>query len=247
MEKKLLSQAKKKPSSTLSPKAKKKTNSTPSPKAKKKPSSSPSPKAKKKPRLSLSLRKNRRFHPVSTEEVRDLKTKQIPKNTEASSKWAIKNLRDWYTDYNERNPDCKCPDSILSPSCTKEELNKWLTVFISETRNHNGENYPPKSLYAIVTGILRSMRLENPNYPNILDKHDTTFLEFQTALDNMFKQLRQRGIGAESIHTESISLDEENQLWSCGVLSVDHPKGLIRCVFYYNGKCFCLKGWTGTS
>ena len=70
----------------------------------------------------------------------------------------MKNLRDWHADYNERYPDCKCPDSVLSPSCTKEELNKWLTIFISETRNQNGENYPPKT-YAIVTGILRFMTL----------------------------------------------------------------------------------------
>jgi hypothetical protein len=88
-------------------------SSSPSPKAKKKPSSSLSPKAAKKPRLSVLLRKNHGFHPVSTKEVRDLKPKHITKNTEASSKWGIKNLSDWYTDYNEINPDYKCRDSIL--------------------------------------------------------------------------------------------------------------------------------------
>ena len=105
----------------------------------------PSPKKRK---LSLSLKKKRRFSSVSNQEVQSLTKKQIPKNTDANTRWAMKNLRDWHADYNERYPDCKCPDSVLSPSCTKEELNKWLTIFISETRNQNGENYPPKTLYA---------------------------------------------------------------------------------------------------
>ena len=25
-------------------------------------------------------------------------------------------------------------------------------------------------------------------------------------------------------------------------MNIDTPKGLLRCVFYYNGKCFCLRG-----
>ena len=65
-------------------------------------------------------------------------------------------------------------------------------------------------------GILRLMRNENSDYPNFLDKHDPAFVRFQTALDNTFRQLRASGIGTESGHTEGISRDEENQLWSSG-------------------------------
>ena len=31
-------------------------------------------------------------------------------------------------------------------------------------------------------------------------------------------------------------------LWSSDVLNIDSPKGLLRAVFFYCGKCFCLHG-----
>ena len=81
-------------------------------------------------------------------------------------------------------------------------------MFVAETRNNNGENYPPHSINSILSGILRHMRAENPEYPNFLSGQDP---EFQ-------------------------------QLWSTGVLNVETPKGLLKAVFFYNGKCFCLRG-----
>ena len=56
------------------------------------------------------------------------------------------------------------------------------------------------------------------------------------------KSLRADGIGANSLHTEGISSDEDNQLWTSGVLNMNTPKGLLRAVYFYNGKCFCLRG-----
>ena len=58
----------------------------------------------------------------------------------------------------------------------------------------------------------------------------------------MFKSLRSNCVGADSKNTEGISIDEENMLWESKVLNVDTAKGLLRSVFFYNGKCFCLRG-----
>ena len=95
----------------------------------------------KKRRLSLSLSKKqkRRF-----EEIAALEKPHMVKNTEVSSKWAMKDLTEWFLDYNKRNPDLPFPESILtSLPPSKEELSKFLTIFIAETRNQNGEKYPP--------------------------------------------------------------------------------------------------------
>ena len=43
-------------------------------------------------------------------------------------------------------------------------------------------------------------------------------------------------------HASTISLEEENALWSAGILGSDNPKSLLRAVFYQNGKNFCLRG-----
>ena len=166
----------------------------------------------------------------------------IPKNTEKSSKWAMTNFKDWFDDFNSRNPIDSCPYEVLTPKCPKDVLNKWLCVFINETRSKTGDKYPPKTIQSILAGILRFMRVSTPDYPNFFNKEDPDFNSFQVTLDNLFKHLRCDGVGSSSSRTETISCDEETQLWTSGVLNVDCPKSLLRCAFYYNGKCFCLRG-----
>ncbi len=195
----------------------------------------------KKPKLSLSLKKNR-FKASTSEEISALETYQMPKTTGYSSRWALKTLRDWFDDFQERNPDSPCPHSLLTPTATKEVLNKYLTVFIAEARSQNGDRYPPRTIYSLLTGILRWMRTQNASYPNFLDKKDPAFSTFRTGLDNLFKQLKSNGVGSDSQHTENISSEEENQLWMSGTLNVTTPKGLLRAVFFICGKCFCLRG-----
>ena len=36
-------------------------------------------------------------------------------------------------DFNSREKENRCPNCILTSSCSKEILNKWLTMFIAET------------------------------------------------------------------------------------------------------------------
>ena len=74
------------------------------------------------------------------------------------------------------------------------------------------------------------------------DKSDASFKTFQTAVDNLFKQLTSDGIGAEARPTEGISTEEEAVLWETGTLNVTTPKGLLRAAFFVCGKCFCLRG-----
>ena len=58
-----------------------------------------------------------------------------------------------------------------------------------------------------------------------------------------FKALRKEGVGSKSKHTEIVTKEEENKLWESGVLGLaTTPKALLRAVFYYNGKNFCLRG-----
>ena len=66
----------------------------------------------------------------------------MPKNTTLSTLWAMKNFIDWFFEYNIRNPESKCSEEALLPSCFGEVLNKWLSVYVAETRSHTGEQLP---------------------------------------------------------------------------------------------------------
>ena len=204
---------------------------------------SPNEPPSKKKKLSLSLKNGRnRFQAIEKDHLDELSTPHVPKNTSVMIRWAMTNLKDWFDDHNSCNPELPCPDDILSPSCDAEVLNDWLCVFVMETRTKDGTRYPPRSIHSLLSGILRHMRAVNPNYPNFLEKNDTRFKKFMTVLDNLFKSLRSSGVGSEEKHTEGISSEEEDMLWSSGVLNDTTADGLLRAVFYCNGKTFCLRG-----
>ena len=86
------------------------------------------------------------------------------------------------------------------------------------------------------------MTTQNVEYPNFLEKKSVHFVDFHRCIDNLFRKLRDEGIGSESRHTPSISIQEENCLWEKGMLNLDTLQGLLNAVFYYNGKNFVLRG-----
>ena len=73
------------------------------------------------------------------------------------------------------------PEDILS-STDPSLLCKWLSVFVGETRKKDGTPYPAKSLYLLLTGVLRHMRALNADCPNFLDTNDKGFANSMPAL-----------------------------------------------------------------
>ena len=202
--------------------------------------------AAKKRKLSLSLMKKTRtdrFHFVDEVKTESLSKKIVPKNTENNTKWAVSTFLLWRDRRNVsfKEPDYQVPEDLLISTDTAL-LCKWLTYFIAEVRRKDGANYPPKTIYLLLTGLLRHMRSRNVTCPNFLDTSDARFVTFHNALDNILRDLRMRGVGAQTRQTEAFSKEDEDRLWSSGVLSSENPKSLLRAVFYLNGKNFCLRG-----
>ena len=112
-----------------------------------------------------------------------------------------------------------------------------------KTFNKQGQLYPPKTLYQLLTGLHCHAHTINPHTPNFLDKNNHAFGKLHNVIDNHFKALRKEGVGSDSKHTEVITKEEENKLWKSGILGLaTSPKALLRAVFFYNGKTFCLRG-----
>ena len=58
------------------------------------------------------------------------------------------------------------------------------------------------------------------------------------SLDSVFRKVRTANIGTNIKHTEPFS-DEEDQLWSTGVLGINSPKTLLNAVFFISiGRTF---------
>ena len=86
------------------------------------------------------------------------------------------------------------------------------------------------------------MQTLNPEAPNFLEKSNHAFKKLHNIMENLFQELSKEGVSAETKHAEIVTKDEENLLWSSGVMGMHTPKALLNAVFYYNGKNFCLRG-----
>ena len=162
----------------------------------------------------------------------------MPKNTEVSTQWAINNFDQWRVDYNSRHPEYPCPDGTLL-SDSSSDLSFWLQKYILGTRKKNGEQYPPKTLHLLLCGLNRFMKGKKLDSFNIFDHDNSDFKLLYNTCDSYFRELREEGIGS---HSKPVTREDEERMWSSGVISVSMPKGLLIAVFFLNGKNFALRG-----
>ena len=164
---------------------------------------------------------------------------ETPLNTERSTMWAVKIFDDRRIARNTTVSTDLCPENIF----TLEDSNiicQWLCKFVTEVRKGTGQEYTPRSLYLILSGLQRHMRKLRPLDTINLFK-DIHYKPLKNVCDSVFKQLHQKGIGTETKETPVLSKDDEDELWK-KVFSLDTPKGLLQAVFFCNGKNFCLRG-----
>ena len=107
--------------------------------------------------------KNERFEPVSDDEIQRLIDSQKNPNSRKNTKWAIETFNKWR--------DARDNVQLLT-EMNSESLNYWMQRFVLEVRKQDGSEYPPRSLYYIVCGLLRFMRDENIHNMNFLDEKD---------------------------------------------------------------------------
>ena len=78
----------------------------------------------------------------------------FPNNTLRCNKWALNNLKSWLASLSIGNDDTdRYPEDILLTEDPKL-LCSCLCKYVMETRKENGEEYPPKSLFTLLSGLL---------------------------------------------------------------------------------------------
>ena len=77
---------------------------------------------------------------------------------------------------------------------------------------------------------------------NIFDRNNPNFKLLFNTCDSYFRELREDGVGCDSKATESLTREDEEKLWSSGVISTSTPRALLNAVFFLNGKNFALRG-----
>ena len=165
---------------------------------------------------------------VTSDDLTCVMVGETPVNTERSTTWAVKIFDDWRRSRNATATTDLCPENIFNHE-DNSIICQWLCKFVTEVRKMMGQEYTPRSLYLILSGLQRHVRKVRPIDTINLFK-DVHYKPLKNVCDSVFKQLHQKGIGTETKEMPVLSKDDEEELWK-KVLYLDSPKGLLRAVF----------------
>ena len=89
-------------------------------------------------------------------------------------------------------------------------------------------------------GIQRHIRASKSGQINFFN--DSNFSTLRKLVDALYRRLHSQGIGCSTTKSDSLTDKDEEKLWKNGALDPDTAQGLLNCVFFLNGKNFCLRG-----
>ena len=183
-----------------------------------------------------------RFNTTSDEEMAQICSAFITPNTEKNTRWSVNVFTEWRCAKLKKGEKdgSNCPDDLLE-NAKVAELNHWISRFIAEVRRQDGNSYPPRTIHQILAGLQRYM-LQKMYVPKIIDRKDSRFLDIHWACDNVYRALRQKGVGTDVRHTSIITKEEEDRLWDSNVIGIRDGKSLQRAIFFSIGKVFCIRG-----
>ena len=186
--------------------------------------SSPPLSPPRKKRLSLSRNKKSRFAVSTDEELDQARKRFVPANTVRCTDWAMKVFNSWIEERNKLGAE-KCPSDVLeNPDVAV--LDKWLSAFVVEVRCEDGQQYPPNTINQLLAGLWRQVRSKTPNAPNFMNRKDHRFGQLNGAISSVFRKLREQGVGASIKHAPVITPEEEDLLWSTGIMGDHNPLAL---------------------
>ena len=176
----------------------------------------------------------RRFGPpAQKDQIRQLIDQRIPVNTKKTTNWCMSVWKSW-SEYRG------ITQSIETLSA--EDLNNHLSNFIVEVNRQDGSPYPADTIYQLVAGIQRHLKENGRPELVILDPKNLDFVQTRQVLDARMKQLTTTGVGAVKKQVQPLTPEQEDLLWEQGIFSIETAQGLLNAVFWYNCKCFGLRG-----
>ena len=161
-----------------------------------------------------------KFATVCDSDLGRLKDKNKNGNTSRSTNTWVRRFKKWQEDRGLH----------VDPTCIEsQELGVVLQRFFAEIRKEDGSEYEPDSLRTMLSALDRYFREEG--YPHRILK-DKEFEAARKVLNGYAIELREKGMGKRKRRADAITEEEEEMMWSKGVLGGNNPRNLNDTVFY---------------
>lgn len=121
----------------------------------------------------------------------------------------------------------------------KEDWDYVMQNFLIELRRPNGDMYPPATIKGFVTCI--QFKLQNFFNKNWSFLTDAGFIRTHQCIDAAMKLSAKEGFHVAPKRARTISLDEEEQLWTEGKFGMSNPKQLVETLLYHLGLHLSLR------
>lgn len=184
--------------------------------------------------------KSRSFaKPTSEDHLLKLSRKQFASETDKKIRWVVNMYGEWCK-YRNSVPgfDIIKLDLMNVATITKANLVYAATRFLAEVKKMDGSDFPPKTLYEILVTL--QFHLETLGFSwKLLD--DEAFKDLRFTLDNLMKVRCRSGLGNNVKQAQVITFQEEDLMWSKGILGVDTPQKLLDTLVYMLGLSCALR------
>ena len=173
------------------------------------------------------------------DDFKELSKGFIPPNTVADTRKCVRLFQDWAKDRNAPFPGDKIPQDILLTD-DHQSLSCWLCKFALRYARWMGLTilHAPSS----TTFLVSSATSEPASRARLTFSLTVTSVVCASWLTLCTASSIPKALACSINHTETLTDEDEEKLWQSGVLNPDTPQGLLNCVFFLNGKNFCLRG-----
>ena len=171
-----------------------------------------------------------RFPDFQVEEIQELKENSENQNTKKSTST-------WLNVWTSRAESKNFETNLLSYEA--KQLDETLQKFFAEIRKKDGSEYEPDSLRVMLASLDRHLREKDAAFSIA---KDIEFFNSRKVLKGKARLLRQEGFGKRPNAAKVLTSQDEELLWSKGVLGSHSPQSLIQTMWFLLTQHFGLRG-----